>query len=59
MADASDNQTSAVSGQQADHHENADGWQPSGSKLVRFYSHPWTQILLISVICFCLPGVSH
>ena len=20
---------------------------------------PWTQIILISVICFCLPGVSH
>lgn len=30
--------------------------QPS-SKLVRFYSHPWTQIILISFICFCLPGV--
>ncbi len=28
------------------------------SKLVRFYAHPWTQILLISMICFCLPGVS-
>jgi hypothetical protein len=33
-------------------------WQPSSSKLVRFYSHPWTQIILISFICFCLPGVS-
>lgn len=21
------------------------------------YSHPWTQIILISVICFCCPGV--
>lgn len=21
------------------------------------YSHPWTQILLISLICFCCPGV--
>ncbi|CAH0046883.1 unnamed protein product [Clonostachys solani] len=31
-------------------------WQPPSSKLVRFYSHPWTQIILISVICFCLPG---
>jgi hypothetical protein len=28
------------------------------SKLVRFYAHPWTQIILISFICFCLPGVS-
>ncbi len=27
------------------------------SKLMSFYSHPWTQILLISMICFCLPGV--
>lgn len=32
--------------------------QPHSSKLVRFYVHPWTQILLISAICFCLPGVS-
>lgn len=29
------------------------------SKLVKLYSHPWTQILLISMICFCLPGVCH
>ncbi|KAJ6441076.1 MFS transporter [Purpureocillium lavendulum] len=29
----------------------------SSSKLVRFYAHPWTQILLISFICFCLPGM--
>jgi hypothetical protein len=35
------------------------GFQPHPSKIVRFYSHPWTQILLISFICFCLPGVSH
>lgn len=27
------------------------------SKIMRFYAHPWTQIVLISVICFCLPGV--
>lgn len=31
--------------------------QAHSSKLVRFYAHPWTQILLISFICFCLPGV--
>lgn len=29
------------------------------SKIMRIYSHPWTQILLISMICFCLPGVSN
>lgn len=22
------------------------------------YAHPWTQIILISLICFCCPGVS-
>ncbi|KAJ9136934.1 Major facilitator superfamily transporter [Pleurostoma richardsiae] len=27
------------------------------SKIVAFYAHPWTQILLISFICFCLPGM--
>lgn len=32
--------------------------QAHSSKIVRFYAHPWTQILLISFICFCLPGVS-
>ncbi len=26
------------------------------SKLVKFYAHPWTQIILISMICFCCPG---
>jgi hypothetical protein len=32
--------------------------QPANtSKMVKVYSHPWTQILLISFICFCLPGV--
>ncbi|RDA88571.1 hypothetical protein CP532_5838 [Ophiocordyceps camponoti-leonardi (nom. inval.)] len=27
------------------------------STLIQIYSLPWTQILLISVICFCLPGM--
>ncbi len=36
--------------------DNVD-FEQSSSKLVRFYAHPWTQILLISFICFCLPGV--
>ncbi|KAI1122367.1 putative MFS transporter [Nemania abortiva] len=31
--------------------------QRQSSKLARFYAHPWTQILLISAICFCLPGI--
>ncbi|POR31605.1 UNC93-like protein [Tolypocladium paradoxum] len=31
--------------------------EPHPPKLVRFYAHPWTQILLISLICFCLPGM--
>ncbi|RDA95782.1 hypothetical protein CP533_5175 [Ophiocordyceps camponoti-saundersi (nom. inval.)] len=29
----------------------------STSTLVQIYSLPWTQILLISFICFCLPGM--
>ncbi|CAK7208041.1 hypothetical protein SEUCBS139899_010875 [Sporothrix eucalyptigena] len=37
-------------------HNDAD-WNPSSSKLVRFYSHPWTQIILVSFIFFCLPGM--
>jgi len=28
------------------------------SNVKAFYSHPWTQIVLISLICFCCPGVS-
>ena len=46
------------------HVENHQVAAPNGidseaqpNKLMRFYSHPWTQILLISFICFCLPGV--
>ncbi|KAI1175642.1 putative MFS transporter [Nemania sp. FL0916] len=31
--------------------------QQHSSRLVRFYAHPWSQILLISLICFCLPGI--
>lgn len=31
--------------------------RPHPTQVVRFYAHPWTQILLISVICFCLPGI--
>jgi hypothetical protein len=38
-------------------HSNDDDALRPQSKLVRFYAHPWTQILLISLICFCLPGV--
>lgn len=53
MADKSDSGNTAVADEQA-----VADWQPSSSKIVRFYSHPWTQILLISFICFCLPGVS-
>ena len=33
--------------------------QQSSSKLVRIYAHPWSQIILISLICFCCPGVRH
>ena len=39
------------------HEEHVGDWQPPSSKLMRIYAHPWTQILLISFICFCLPGV--
>lgn len=58
MADESENKTAAVAGQPASQDEHSDDWQPPSSKLVRFYAHPWTQISLISMICFCLPGVS-
>lgn len=28
-----------------------------GNRLKDFYAHPWTQIILISFICFCCPGM--
>ena len=31
----------------------------SGSAFYRLYTHPWFQIILIGVICFCCPGVGH
>ncbi|KAI5460817.1 putative MFS transporter [Mariannaea sp. PMI_226] len=34
-----------------------EGLPESRSRIVRIYAHPWTQILLISFICFCLPGM--
>ncbi|KAF6838150.1 major facilitator superfamily transporter [Colletotrichum musicola] len=37
--------------------ESNEPEQQESSKLMRLYSHPWTQILLISFICFCLPGM--
>ncbi|KAK5995449.1 hypothetical protein PT974_03856 [Cladobotryum mycophilum] len=61
------NQTPSVDRQvdeaQAIHHvspsetPNALDGEPHSSKLVKVYAHPWTQILLISFICFCLPGM--
>lgn len=36
-----------------------DGSTSPGSRLQRIHRHPWTQIILISVICFCLPGASN
>lgn len=57
MAEETTNETALATAQQPADGEERDDWQSSSSKLVRFYSHPWTQILLISLICFCLPGV--
>ncbi|TEA22085.1 UNC93-like protein [Colletotrichum sidae] len=37
--------------------QDVESNQEESSKLMRLYSHPWTQILLISVICFCMPGM--
>lgn len=34
------------------------GDQSGFSRVKAFYAHPWTQIVLISFICFCCPGVS-
>ncbi|KAH6879869.1 major facilitator superfamily domain-containing protein [Thelonectria olida] len=34
-----------------------EGQLQSKSKITRLYSHPWTQISLISFVCFCLPGM--
>lgn len=55
---AADDTRQAVDAHVGERQEVRDLGQPHSSKLVRFYAHPWTQILLISFICFCLPGVS-
>lgn len=57
MAEETDNMNTTVDDQQDAGQEHVDDWQPPSSKLMRLYSHPWSQILLISFICFCLPGV--
>ena len=30
---------------------------PQLNRVKDIYAHPWTQIVAISVICFCCPGV--
>lgn len=35
----------------------ASGAVPRGSRIKEIYAHPWTQIITISIICFCCPGV--
>lgn len=29
------------------------------STIYRIYTHPWFQVILMGVICFCNPGVSY
>ena len=55
--DTKTNQSGEVAAELDASHQDDVQWQQQSSKIVRFYSHPWTQIILISVICFCLPGV--
>ena len=31
--------------------------KPQWNRVKDIYAHPWTQIIAISVICFCCPGV--
>ncbi|EFY99779.1 hypothetical protein MHUMG1_03171 [Metarhizium humberi] len=52
-----DNTTTTPRAMSPEEPETEMGFQPHPSKIVRFYSHPWTQILLISFICFCMPGM--
>lgn len=37
--------------------QDVEPGNPHGNRLKDFYANPWTQIVLISVICFCCPGV--
>ncbi|KAI0391191.1 putative MFS transporter [Xylariaceae sp. FL0594] len=57
MATESKELSPTVEAQQQQQRQDVGIAQPHSSKIVRFYSHPWTQIILISVICFCLPGI--
>lgn len=44
---------------QARQMESGGSESPKSSKWMDIYSHAWFQVLLISFICFCCPGVSH
>ncbi|VUC35950.1 unnamed protein product [Clonostachys rosea] len=57
MSEQEKNKPATTTDRQLADHEDVGDSQPSSSRLVRFYSHPWAQITLISVICFCLPGM--
>jgi hypothetical protein len=39
-------------------HVDIEASNPRRNRLKEVYAHPWTQIIAISVICFCCPGVS-
>jgi hypothetical protein len=59
MTEDTKTETAAVTAQPEQHVQEGvdDGmdYQPSSSKIVRFYSHPWTQIVLISVPDYSRP----
>ncbi|KAE9576495.1 UNC93-like protein [Colletotrichum fructicola] len=50
-----EDQVSVATPHEVESNEDVDNKESSA--LMRLYSHPWTQILLISFICFCMPGM--
>lgn len=49
--------TAAVHDQHLDPEAAPTSTTSSHNRLAAFYCHPWTQIVLISMICFCCPGM--
>ncbi|KAJ9612243.1 hypothetical protein H2200_003840 [Cladophialophora chaetospira] len=39
------------------YHNDVEANHSSHARVTAFYAHPWTQIVLISLICFCCPGM--
>jgi hypothetical protein len=52
-----DNNTAGAAAASEIQETDIEASTPRQNRMKDIYAHPWTQIIAISVICFCCPGV--